>query len=489
MKIVIQKRFLLICSGIVYVISLHWLLSSFVSLDTSSRVRIVQVGISLDENGEETTIIIPKESQKTPRDLLTLKALNARLSREAERDSVESDTVDSEPRHSETDDGPNCSSLKRQVDTAASATRPPTTSNSSPTVTTPQEAVSTKSTDSTTGTAAAVTVAATRGRKSTRVTNKVHAANITVYIEMIEELNRFYGTSFYTKIEEVGMKECPLPGNSFCTFQHTSKEVDVVFRQVQAYLTVGGKPPYRYCNRQIVTVMNTETERPELMKPIDNADISISYHPASEITITEACSIVWNRPSYKTPDPSGRKGVALLMNNCEAKWRNDYIHELSKYIHIYSYGKCFHNTTAPPTIDNRRATYQDIVRKHRMLVTFENTIQKDYITEKLPLCYLSGIIPVYWGPPEIYQWAPGNHTFIDPQKFKGPKELAEYLKRVDEDDDLFRYHTTNFDYTQAEKTHKESCLTKPWHCRVCEIAQEIKIERGKKGVWPRTCLP
>ena len=313
-----------------------------------------------------------------------------------------------------------------------------------------------------------------------------YSANITVYIEMIEELDKFYGNS-YTRLEEVGVRGCSLPNNSSCMFQHTKKDVDVVYRQVQMFS--GSQLPYRYCDRQIVAMLNSEAEQPALIELLQNADIRIDHHLSSAITVTEACGIPWKKELYKTPDPSGRKGVALLMSNCGAKWRNDYILELSKYIHIYSYGGCFHNTSEPPSRDNRVAKFPDIAKRHRMVVTFENTIQNDYITEKIVQCYNSGVIPVYWGPPEIYQWVPGNHSFIDPQKFKGPKELAEYLKRVDEDDDLFRYHTTNFAYTQAEKTHTENCFPRSFFCGICEIALSMKLERGKKGMWPRTCLP
>ena len=67
------------------------------------------------------------------------------------------------------------------------------------------------------------------------------------------------------------------------------------------------------------------------------------------------------------------------------------------------------------------------------------------------MAYSGRAIPVYWGPPDIYDWVPGNHTFIDPRNFSGPKELAEYMKRVAEDDALFNYHTSNFDWDRTKR--------------------------------------
>ena len=312
--------------------------------------------------------------------------------------------------------------------------------------------------------------------------------DITVYIEMIEEMDKYYGNS-YTRIEQITQEACPLPNNSTCIWQHARKDVDVVYRQAFMYVH-NGSFPFRYCDRQIVALLNSEAEAPEIMEPLKNADIRLDHHPKSEITMTEACSIPWKEGTYEPPNPSGRKGVALLMSNCGVQWRNDYIKELVKYIHIDSYGFCFHNVPDHPSRDNFGETFPVITKKYRMVITFENTINSDYISEKIGQCYRAGVIPVYWGPSEIYQWVPGNHSFINPQRFKGPKELAEYLRKVDEDDDLFRYHTTNFSYTaSAFKMHEENCINKAVYCQVCEIAHAIKVKRGKQGIVPRTCLP
>ena len=300
--------------------------------------------------------------------------------------------------------------------------------------------------------------------------------NVVVYIEMFDWLNVVYGNSF-TDVEKQSQKRCLLPNGSLCIYQHADNKTDVVFRFV--YNFIGGHFPYRYYDGQIVAMMNSEAESPGVMEPLAKADIQIDHHPSSDVTITEACMIPWKEGIYKTPDPSKRKGICLFVSHCDVKWRTDYILELAKYIHIDSYGKCWHNVSMPSNRKDRMTTGFDPAKKYRMLLTFENTINHDYITEKISMGYNVGAIPVYWGPPEIHQWTPGNHTFIDPQKFKGPKELAEYLKRVDEDDDLFRYHTTNFDYSTARKTHLENCPPEPYWCQICTVAQKMKMNRGK----------
>ena len=112
-----------------------------------------------------------------------------------------------------------------------------------------------------------------------------------------------------------------------------------------------------------------------------------------------------------------------------------------------------------------------ISSSYRMVVTFENLIQDDYITEKINFVLFSGAIPVYWGPPQIYSWVPGNHSFIDASKYT-PEDLAKYLKRVDEEDDLFRYHTTNFDVNKTKEMISRLCPKVSYMCATCQIAQK-----------------
>ena len=318
--------------------------------------------------------------------------------------------------------------------------------------------------------------------------------NVSMYFENYGALNGRYGNTFANYITKKW--KCSIPRGN-CIFEENNKKADVLFKCINLYTP---SYPTRYCKRQILAVMNSEADSrctsdggcaSGAKEMIRSADIRADRHLTSEVVLTEACSIPWKKELYETPDPSKRKGVALLLSHCprDIEWRNKYIRELMKYIHINSYGGCFHNVARPPSRSGNRwtETYADITKKHRMVVTFENTIEKDYITEKIGLAYKSGVIPVYWGPSEIYKWAPGNHSFIDPQKFKGPKELAEYLKRVDEDDNLFRYHTTNFDFERTRKMADKYCDDAHYVCKICKKAQDIKLSRIREGLDPPTC--
>ena len=125
--------------------------------------------------------------------------------------------------------------------------------------------------------------------------------------------------------------------------------------------------------------------------------------------------------------------------------------------------------------DDWREVLVNIIKKYRMVLSFENVIQSDYISEKIALIYRGGAIPVYRCPPEVYLQVPGNHTFTDANNYS-PEELAEYMKQVDEDDELFRYHTSNFDVERSKRV-ESVCSNSNFMCRVCQMAHDMKMNR------------
>jgi hypothetical protein len=61
----------------------------------------------------------------------------------------------------------------------------------------------------------------------------------------------------------------------------------------------------------------------------------------------------------------------------------------------------------------------------------------DYVTEKLLQGFAMGRLPVYWGAPNVDDYLPGPHSIINAMDFAGPRELADHLIKVDEDDELY----------------------------------------------------
>jgi hypothetical protein len=72
------------------------------------------------------------------------------------------------------------------------------------------------------------------------------------------------------------------------------------------------------------------------------------------------------------------------------------------------------------------------------VLAFENSIRKDYITEKLFDNLTSGVIPVVWGWPQAGDYLPGGPgSFINALNFRSAASLAEYLVELDNDDEKY----------------------------------------------------
>ena len=315
------------------------------------------------------------------------------------------------------------------------------------------------------------------------------ATNITLFLESFDNLNAFYGNGF-TRMENDIPRTCQLPHGGVCILQHSNASAltsDVVFRMVRF---IHPEDIVRHHEGQLLAVLNSEAERGEYgLRQLREADIRIDHHPSSDIMLAEICYLPVHKWETSPPaDPAERKGIAMFTSNCGAKWRLDYLDNLTRVVHVDSYGKCLHNKDEPlinnkqsneSSLNERGASVAKLSRKYRMVLTFENLIQDDYMSEKIVNVFASGAIPVYWGPPQIHSWVPGNHSFIDASKYSSPEELGKYLKRVDEDDDLFKYHTSNFDVNKTKGMIERLCSKGvPYMCRICQIAQEKLLSRA-----------
>ena len=302
---------------------------------------------------------------------------------------------------------------------------------------------------------------------ATLVTNVLVKKTFSIYLSNYNGLNSFYD-HFFEKLEEImqeSEKICKMPDSVKCIYQHSDAEnADMLFSSVSHFSTSLKRQP-----RQLTAVYNTEAWGSK--QKMLSADIRMDFRRDAEVVVSHGCAI---KPSRYPQSAKSRSGIALFMSNCGATWRSDYIQELMKLVKIDSYGSCFHNVpqSASRFAQGWESSLIKTASKYRMLLTFENKIQEDYISEKISNAYLSGAIPVYWGPPDIYSWVPGDHTFIDPTKFNGAKDLADYLNRVLTDDSLYEYHTSNYEWKKSDDYQKTRCANYVEGAPFCDLCRK-----------------
>ncbi len=141
-------------------------------------------------------------------------------------------------------------------------------------------------------------------------------------------------------------------------------------------------------------------------------------------------------PAKTEPAPA----VLFQSSPHDASGRLAYLAELMARLPVDSYGKVLHNRDLDRP-DLGSASKFETIRRYKFYLAFENSIEPDYVTEKIFRALAAGTVPVYRGAPNIRDFWPGPECCIDAADFAGPGELAAYLRALDRDDAAYRrYH-------------------------------------------------
>ncbi|XP_053138495.1 alpha-(1,3)-fucosyltransferase 7 [Hemicordylus capensis] len=139
---------------------------------------------------------------------------------------------------------------------------------------------------------------------------------------------------------------------------------------------------------------------------------------------------------------------------------------LSRHIKIDMYGKASQKPLCP-------ACLLQIISQYKFYLALENSVHRDYITEKLwRNALMAEAVPVVMGPPRsnYQQFLPAD-AFIHVDDFASPAELASFLTTMNES------HYRSFFEWRQKYTVK---LYTSWPERFCTICQRYpSLPRGK----------
>ena len=126
-----------------------------------------------------------------------------------------------------------------------------------------------------------------------------------------------------------------------------------------------------------------------------------------------------------------RKFCSFVNSNAKAKERINLFDQLSKYKQVDSGGKVRNN------VGGRVADKVEFISNYKFNIAFENSSHPGYATEKLMEALITNTIPIYWGDPMI-----GNdfntNAFINVHDFESMDAVIEHVKKVDQDENLYR---------------------------------------------------
>ncbi|KAL7635716.1 UNVERIFIED_CONTAM: hypothetical protein RMT77_013533 [Armadillidium vulgare] len=177
-----------------------------------------------------------------------------------------------------------------------------------------------------------------------------------------------------------------------------------------------------------------------------------------------------------------KKMAIWIVSYCSRKdllAREVLVKELQKYIEVDIFGGC--GTTCDRDTGLNlvgrnfgKAACDQKIQHYAFYLALENSLCKDYVTEKVFKAWKTGVIPVVLGSTNYSTFAPPN-SFIDSSSFSSIEELAKHMKYVVSNPQIYNsYLEWGEDYDI-----EMGC---PYNCFVCELCKALhdpkKVKRN-----------
>ena len=191
------------------------------------------------------------------------------------------------------------------------------------------------------------------------------------------------------------------------------------------------------------------------------------YHPYSADPFRRMAPLppTWQQLRSKT------KKVAWIVSNCGkyvTSQRMEYVHQLRKYIQVDIYGKC-----GTKTCTDRPTCYRMLSADYKFYLSFENSLCRDYVTEKFFNILAHDVVPVVYGGAN-YSAFISPDAFIDARQFKSARDLANHLNYLD--GNLTAYESY-FQWRRAPASWREISRQKRHFCQLCQMLHDKSLAR------------
>lgn len=238
------------------------------------------------------------------------------------------------------------------------------------------------------------------------------------------------------------------------------------------------RPPFQ---KWIWLHVESPTNTPKIPGVENLFNLTLSYRRDADISVRYRLTVN-KKPNKDFVIPKKDKLLCWFVSNVDPRTgvetRIKYYNELRKYITVNIFGRMVGSRL-------REQDYYSTLASCKFYLAFENSIHKDYITEKLNGPLAVGTVPVVMGPPrQNYEdFAPGN-SFIHINDFPDPQALANYLLQLDKDDEAYRHY---FDWRRHVSATPHLIIQNQefiiYICHACEYISRHKEYKAAHNIY------
>ncbi|XP_003381506.1 glyco protein 3-alpha-L-fucosyltransferase A [Trichinella spiralis] len=158
--------------------------------------------------------------------------------------------------------------------------------------------------------------------------------------------------------------------------------------------------------------------------------------------------------------------------------RELYMAELQKHIDIHVYGKCgtrhcLKESSCPKDCQCEKM----IASRYKFYIAFENSVCKDWVTEKIFNRMDRYMVPIVFNR-KIYETHIPPDSFIAVDDFDSPAQLADYLKLLDQNDDLY------IKYFKWKETYESVSFPDGFHMAFCQLCGRLQADQSMGHIIP-----
>ncbi|KAJ8315556.1 hypothetical protein KUTeg_007706 [Tegillarca granosa] len=168
------------------------------------------------------------------------------------------------------------------------------------------------------------------------------------------------------------------------------------------------------------------------------------------------------------------KTALWFVSHCKTRARReDYVKLLQKYIDVDILGRCSYNSKR-----DKRDKYT-LAKFYKFHISFENSLCKDYITEKSLHILPSSIVPIVRGEPTSELFLPPG-SYIDTKNFKSSSQLGKYLKELAiNETEYIQYFKWKKYYNVFQNGRRGTCS----FCKLLHTAQHHRVLYNDIDAW------